>query len=81
MSFLTIFTGEMAVVGESLTGSITDDFGDDVRPQITHPMIASLPKARRKKVVRIRQQLAHGTYDLNERLDAVLEHILTDITP
>jgi anti-sigma28 factor (negative regulator of flagellin synthesis) len=42
-------------------------------------MIASLSKVRRKKIIRLRQQLANGTYDLNERLDAVLECLLADI--
>jgi hypothetical protein len=72
--------GEMAVVGENLTGSITDDFGDYMRPEITSPMIAKLPKVHRKKIIRIRQQLTRGTYDIDERLDVVLERILTDIT-
>ena len=66
--------------GESLTSTITDTFGNK-RRETTSPMIASLPKARRKKILRLRQQLAHGTYDLDERLDAVLDRILTDITP
>jgi hypothetical protein len=44
-------------------------------------MIASLPKVRRKKIIRVRQQLARGTYDLDERLDAVLDRILMDVTP
>jgi hypothetical protein len=62
-------------------GIIADDFGDNMRPEITSPMIASLPMVRRKMIIRLRQQLARGTYDLDERLDAVLERILTDITP
>jgi hypothetical protein len=81
MSFLTLCTDGSIAVGESITGSIADAFGDNMRPEITTPMIASLPKARRKKIVRVRQQLARGTYDLDERLDAVLERILMDITP
>jgi putative ubiquitin-RnfH superfamily antitoxin RatB of RatAB toxin-antitoxin module len=65
----------------SVTSTIDDTFGDNVRSEITPPMIASLPRARRKKIIRLRQQLARGTYDLDERLDAVLERILMDITP
>jgi len=63
----------------SITSTIDDPFGYNVRPEITHPMIASLSKVRRKKIIRLRQQLANGTYDLNERLDAVLECLLADI--
>jgi hypothetical protein len=40
-----------------------------------------IAKVRREKIIRVRQQLACGTYDLDERLDAVLERILMDITP
>jgi hypothetical protein len=65
----------------SITSTIDDPFGDNVRPEITPPMIASSPKVRRNKIIRVRQQLANGTYDLDERLDAVLDRILMDITP
>jgi hypothetical protein len=62
----------------SITSTIDDDFGDNMRPEITPPMIANV---RLEKITRIRRQLAYGTYDLDERLDAVLERILMDITP
>ena len=78
MSVLTLFTDGSIAVSESITISIADVFGNK-RPEITPPMIASLPKVRRKMISRVRQQLAHGTYDINERLDAVLDRILVDI--
>jgi hypothetical protein len=81
MSVLTLFADGSTAVGESITRSIAYAFGDNIRPEITPPMIPSLTKVRRKKILRVRQQLAHGTYDLDERLDAVLERILIDITP
>jgi anti-sigma28 factor (negative regulator of flagellin synthesis) len=31
------------------------------------------------KVVRIKRQLANGSYDIDERLDAVLDEILKDV--
>jgi hypothetical protein len=80
MSVLTLYTDGSIVVGESITSSIADAFGNK-RPEITPPMIASLPMVRRKMILRVRQQLAHGTYDIDERLDAVLDRILMDITP
>ena len=55
-----------------------DDFDDIIWQQTTPPMIAEV---RIEKIFEIRRQLAIGTYDLDERLDAVLERILTDITP
>lgn len=42
--------------------------------------IASLPEIRRKKVLELRRQLTQGKYDLNERLDIVLDKVLEDLT-
>lgn len=78
MSVLTLRTNGASV--ESIMDTIAYVFGDNARPEITPAKIDSLSKARRDKITRVRQQLAHGTYDLDERLDAVLKHILTDIT-
>ena len=64
----------------SIASTIDDTFSDNIRPE-TSTMIASLPMVRRKMILRVRRQLANGTYDPDERLDAVLERILTDITP
>jgi hypothetical protein len=66
------------------TESITADIsGRKLRPQITPSIlqyIAWLPQARRNKILEIRKQLARGTYNLNERLDAVLEPLLKAVT-
>ena len=61
--------------GKSTIGTIADTFDDTIS------MRASPPEVRRERVIRVRRQLARGTYDLDGRLDAVLERILTDITP
>ena len=42
-------------------------------------MIASLPEVRREKVLSVRRQLTEGKYDLNERLDVVLDKVLEDL--
>ncbi len=42
--------------------------------------IASLPEVRREKVLRIRQQLTEGKYDLSTRLDVALDKVLEDLT-
>ncbi|MBN2018753.1 MAG: hypothetical protein JW749_00850 [Sedimentisphaerales bacterium] len=41
--------------------------------------IAAMPEVSRKKVLRVRQQLTQGRYDLNERLDMALEKVLDDL--
>ncbi len=42
--------------------------------------IASLPEARREKVLDLRRQLTEGKYNLTERLDIALDKVLEDLT-
>jgi hypothetical protein len=81
MSVLNLCTDKSNTACKSIKDIFDEIFGDNQRPETTIPGIASLPQDRRNKILRVRQQLAHGTYDLDERLDAVLERILMDITP
>ncbi len=41
--------------------------------------IASLRRVRKDKVIAVRQQLATGTYDLDKRLDVVVERLLMEV--
>jgi len=79
MTVLTLCRNESETSELIVMSTIDDDFGDNIRPEITPPMIASLPELRPEKITSIRLQLARGTYDRDERLDAVLERILTDL--
>lgn len=57
--------------------------GNRARGKVTTPAsqgIASLTPVRREKVLAVRQQLAQGTYDLDERLNAVVDRLLSDLT-
>jgi hypothetical protein len=50
--------------------------------RITPPMlqqIALLPPARIVKIFEVRERLAEGKYDIDKRLDAVLDRVLADI--
>ena len=38
--------------------------------------IHSLPPVRKKKILRVRQHLAEGTYDIDKRLNTVLDRLL-----
>ena len=42
--------------------------------------IAALPEIRKEKVLRVRQELTEGKYNLNERLDIALDKVLEDLT-
>jgi hypothetical protein len=41
--------------------------------------IASLPEVRQEKILAVRRQLTEGKYNLNERLDIVLDKVLEDL--
>lgn len=42
--------------------------------------IAELPEVRQEKILNLRRQLTEGKYDLNERLDVVLDRVLEELT-
>lgn len=60
---------------EELT-EFAEDFGIPLNGCGAEPQ-EELPQIRRDKVLAIRLELAKGTYDLDGRLDAVLERLLT----
>jgi hypothetical protein len=41
--------------------------------------IAVMPEVRKQKVLKVRQQLTEGRYNLSERLDLALEKVLDDL--
>jgi hypothetical protein len=41
--------------------------------------IAVMPEVRKQKVLKVRQQLTEGKYNLSERLDLALEKVLDDL--
>jgi len=41
--------------------------------------IATLPEIRQEKVLEVRTRLTKGQYDLNRRLDVVLDKVLEDL--
>jgi len=41
--------------------------------------ICSLPRARKKKILEVRQQLIEGRYDIDGRLNVALDHFLEDL--
>jgi hypothetical protein len=81
MAVLTLHKDDSAVPCKTIKDVFADIFGDKNRPQTTISSIVLLSKDRRNKVMMLRRQLAHGTYDIDERLDASLERILMDLKP
>ncbi len=56
---------------------------DETRGGVTASEMQNIPSLRRvhkMKVLAVRQQLAEGRYDLDDRLDAVVESLLVAVT-
>ena len=81
MSVSTLYADKPDLAEKTIKDVFAEVFGDKSRAKSTGPGIASLPDDRRRKVIMLRRQLAHGTYEIDERLDAALDHIFTDIKP
>ncbi len=79
MSVLTLHKDDAAATCKTIKDVLADIFGDKNRPQTTISSIVELSKERRNKVMMLRRQLAHGTYDIDERLDASIERVLMDL--
>ncbi len=82
MSVLTIYKDDVKTLNENTTGTIDYEIGDNQRlapPPLIVKDIILVKKIRSVKVLRIRQQLADGTYELDDKFDAILEDLLNDI--
>ena len=81
-----------SATGESAESTFDDIIADDdlLMEQILENMnstplgqilkkIAVMPEVRKQKVIKVRQQLTEGRYNLTERLDLALEKVLDDL--
>jgi hypothetical protein len=83
MSVLSRQKDESAAIVENTENLLSESANNKARDGIAAPVlqgITSLPVVRREKVLAIRKQLDEGTYDLDERLDVVLDGLLADLT-
>jgi anti-sigma28 factor (negative regulator of flagellin synthesis) len=83
MSVLSWQKNESAVVAKNAEIPLGEGAGNKAQGRITALAMQnnpSLPRIRKKKVVAVRQQLAEGRYNLDERLDAALERLLAAVT-
>jgi hypothetical protein len=82
MSVLSQQNTESTVIAENTDISLNWGAGNDARGRITAPAlqnIRSLPRVCKKKILEVRQQLVEGTYDIDKRLNAVLDRLLDDL--
>jgi len=62
---------------------LSEGTGNKDQERITAPTLQnspSLPRICEKQVFAIKQQLAEGRYDLDKRLDVVIERLLVAVT-
>ena len=73
---------ESTVMAENTDISLNWAAGDKAREKIIAlalQKIHSLPPVRKKKILEIRQQLFEDGYEIDKRLDAVLDRLLEDL--
>ena len=79
MSDLSQQNNESTLIAENTDISLNWGAGKKARGRITTQAMQnnrSLPPVRKKKILKVRQQLAEGTYDIDERLNIALDHLL-----
>jgi hypothetical protein len=82
MSDLSQQNTESTVIAENTNISLNWDAGNKARGKIAAPVlqnIRSLPRVSKKKILRVRQQLVEGTYDIDRRLNTVIDRLLEDL--
>jgi len=83
MSVLSRQKDGVAAIVEKKENFLSEIAGNEARWQIAAPVfqdIPSRPPVRKDKVLAVRQQLAEGRYDLDERMNAVVESLLVVVT-
>jgi hypothetical protein len=82
MSDLSQQNIESSVIAENTSVSLDWGNGNKTPKRITAPAmqnIRSLPQVDKKKISLVRQQLVEGTYDINKRLDIVLDRLIESL--
>ena len=82
MQVLTECENAATISGENKESTVALVSVNRMRPKITPPMlqrVISTPPTRIVKILEIRERLALGIYDIDKRLDAVLDRLLADI--
>ena len=82
MSDLSQQDNESTAIAENTDANSDCSLGIKARGRIVvsaMQTIHSLPPVRKKKILKIRQQLAEGTYDIDERLNVALDCLLEEL--
>jgi anti-sigma28 factor (negative regulator of flagellin synthesis) len=83
MSVLSRQKNEPTAIVENTSILLSEGAANKARCRMSTPAlrkITSLSRVRKHKVLAVRQQLAEGTYDLDQRLDAAVDRFLAAVT-
>jgi len=82
MSDLSQQNNDSTVIAENTSVYLDWGTSKKTRKRITAQAfqnIRSLPRVRKKKILEVRQQLVEGTYNIDKRLNTVLDRFIEDI--
>ena len=82
MSDLSQQNNVSSVIVENTDVYLDWDSGNKAQGGITASTLKknhSLPPVRKKKILKIRQQLAEGTYDIDDQLNVALDLLLDEL--
>jgi len=79
MTVLNQLNHESSESAKNTDISLNCDAENKAYERITALAFCSLPSARKKKVREIRQQLIEGKYDIDKRLNIVLDRLIEDL--
>ena len=74
---------ESTAIAESTEVYLDWSFGNKIQGRVIASALQKirlLPSVRKKKILKVRQQLSEGTYNFDEKLDVALDHLLEDLT-
>ena len=82
MSDLSQQNNDSTVIAENTSVSLDLGTGNKARKKTANPgllNVRSLPRVRKRKILAVRRQLVDGTYDVDKRLNTVLDRLLEGI--
>lgn len=69
-----------SILIEKGAGGMTDFTpGCKIQSEESERLLLSLPVSRRHRIVTIRQQIAEGRYECDERIDIILDELLAEV--
>ena len=82
MSILSQQKDGATIIAENTDVYLEWDFGNRSQGRVIVSVLQKihlLPSVRKEKILKVRQQLAESTYDIDRRLEVALDRLLEDL--